>query len=156
MGQTGCTERPVSLLPVPKRCFSPPVNASHYGPHPQAIQPLASKRDRKCLAAWYCQLRNSSQQSWPAGNHGFARQYLKIVPDSWDLINDQDAISRWGKFLTVYKRPGHRVIINHAGDLIVRPSFVEASYQRKQFGEQLAAQYASEAVHARSWTPAAC
>ena len=70
-----------------------------------------------------------------AGNHSFAHHYKKMVPDSWDLINDQDAISRWGKFLTVYKRPGHRVIINHAGDLIVRPSFVEASYQRKQFGE---------------------
>ena len=28
----------------------------------------------------------------------------------------------------------HRVIINQSGDLIVRPSFVEASYQRKQFG----------------------
>ena len=30
----------------------------------------------------------------------------------------------------MYKRPGHRVIINSRGDLIVRPSYAEASVQR--------------------------
>lgn len=46
----------------------------------------------------------------------------------------QDAVARGGKFLTLYKRPGQRVIINRFGDLIVRPSFAEASYQRVLFG----------------------
>ena len=58
---------------------------------------------------------------------------------SWDLINDQDLISRHGKWLTLYKRPGKRVIINAHGDLIVRPSAVEASYQRVQCGSRCAA-----------------
>ena len=34
----------------------------------------------------------------------FAQGYQKIVPDSWDLINDQDLISRWGKLLALCKR----------------------------------------------------
>jgi len=32
---------------------------------------------------------------------------------------------RGGKLIRMYKRPGHRVIINADGDLIVRPMFVE-------------------------------
>lgn len=35
----------------------------------------------------------------------------------------------------MYKRPGHRVIINSRGDLIVRPSYAEASVQRTPGGE---------------------
>ena len=31
------------------------------------------------------------------------------------------------KFFIMYKRAGYRVIINHNGDMIVRPSAVEAS-----------------------------
>ena len=34
-----------------------------------------------------------------------------------------------GKMFVLYKRPGHRVIINMYGDMIVRPSFAEASTQ---------------------------
>ena len=34
-----------------------------------------------------------------------------------------------GKLIRMYKRPGHRVIINMDGDLIVRPTFAEASTQ---------------------------
>ncbi len=34
-----------------------------------------------------------------------------------------------GKLVRMYKRPGHRVIINMDGDLIVRPTFAEASTQ---------------------------
>ena len=48
----------------------------------------------------------------------------------------QDAVARGGKFLTLYKRPGQRVIINQYGDLIVRPGFAEASFQRVLFGGQ--------------------
>ena len=34
-----------------------------------------------------------------------------------------------GKMVLLYKRPGHRVIINMYGDMIVRPTFAEASTQ---------------------------
>ena len=40
-------------------------------------------------------------------------------------IAAQDAVTRGGKFWKLYKRPGHRVIINADGDLIVRPTFIE-------------------------------
>ena len=35
------------------------------------------------------------------------------------------------KFLVLYKRPGHRVIVNSQGDLLVRPSFIEMSLSRQ-------------------------
>ena len=38
----------------------------------------------------------------------------------------------------MYKRPGHRVVINSDGDLIVRPSFIEASVQRRLGGSSVA------------------
>ena len=47
----------------------------------------------------------------------------------------QDVVARRGKLLFMYKRPGHRVIINSRGDLIVRPSYAEASVQRVPGGE---------------------
>ena len=34
-------------------------------------------------------------------------------------------MTRGAKFCKMYKRPGHRVIINADGDLIVRPTFIE-------------------------------
>ena len=43
----------------------------------------------------------------------------------------QDAVVRSGKFVILYKRPGHRVLINAAGDLIVRPSYVESSVRQR-------------------------
>ena len=50
----------------------------------------------------------------------------------------QDAVTRGGKFWKLYKRPGHRVIINADGDLIVRPTFIEASVQRRPGGQSVA------------------
>ena len=41
----------------------------------------------------------------------------------------QDAIARAGRFWGLYKRAGHRVLINPNGDLIVRPTFIEAAVQ---------------------------
>ncbi|KIY96518.1 hypothetical protein MNEG_11444 [Monoraphidium neglectum] len=48
------------------------------------------------------------------GNHAFAQDYGRTVPDTWHVINDQDVVPRGGKFLTLYKRNGHRVIVNRA------------------------------------------
>lgn len=39
---------------------------------------------------------------------------------------DQDIVARGAKFW-LYKRGGHRVLINRMGDLIVRPNIVESS-----------------------------
>lgn len=41
----------------------------------------------------------------------------------------QDVIARAGRFLGLYKRAGQRVMINPSGDLIVRPTFIEAAAQ---------------------------
>jgi len=37
----------------------------------------------------------------------------------------QDAVVHRGKFVSLYKRPGQRVVINAAGDIAVRPDTVE-------------------------------
>ena len=42
----------------------------------------------------------------------------------------QDVVARRGKLWVLYKRSGHRVIINTRGDLIVRPTYAEANVQR--------------------------
>ncbi|KAK9817768.1 hypothetical protein WJX72_001918 [[Myrmecia] bisecta] len=71
------------------------------------------------------------------GNHAFARLYNMAVPDTWHVINGQDAVAQEGKFLVLYKRPGHRVIINIRGDLIVRPTLVEHSVRRVPGGSSV-------------------
>ena len=40
---------------------------------------------------------------------------------------DQDIVARGAKFWVLYKRGGHRVLINKMGDLVVRPNPMEAS-----------------------------
>ncbi|CAK0786084.1 hypothetical protein CVIRNUC_009297 [Coccomyxa viridis] len=72
------------------------------------------------------------------GNHSFAREYDKLVPHTWHLVNDQDAVARAPKFLCLYKKTGQRVIINHSGDMLVRPSFIETSLFKKPFGGSIA------------------
>ncbi|EIE21257.1 alpha/beta-hydrolase [Coccomyxa subellipsoidea C-169] len=59
------------------------------------------------------------------GNHAFAREFNEVAPDTWHIINDQDVVAKAPKFLILYKRAGHRVVINKMGDMIVRPSFIE-------------------------------
>ena len=45
------------------------------------------------------------------------------------LRHMQDVVPKAPKFFILYKRAGFRVIINHNGDMIVRPSAIEASVQ---------------------------
>jgi len=55
------------------------------------------------------------------GNSIFVADYNRHVPNTWHVINDQDTVSVAGKFVRMYRRTGHRVIVNERGDLIVRP-----------------------------------
>ncbi|DBA98954.1 TPA: hypothetical protein ACH3X1_014695 [Trebouxia sp. C0004] len=64
------------------------------------------------------------------GNSAFRSEYNALVPESWAVINDQDVVTRGGKMVFLYSRPGQRVLVNSRGDMIVRPSWVEASLQR--------------------------
>ncbi len=41
----------------------------------------------------------------------------------------------------MYKRPGQRVLINHTGDIIVRPSYTEVTMQQKPFGGRVGHHY---------------
>ena len=59
---------------------------------------------------------------------------MQVVPATWHVINDQDAVARAPKFLVLFKRTGQRVIINHNGDMLVRPSFIEASIHKAPGG----------------------
>lgn len=49
----------------------------------------------------------------------------------------QDVVTREGKLLFLYKRPGQRVIVDASGRLIVRPSHIEAHVQRDTAGASL-------------------
>ncbi|KAL3143143.1 hypothetical protein ABBQ38_003412 [Trebouxia sp. C0009 RCD-2024] len=71
------------------------------------------------------------------GNHAFAREYNAMVPDTWSVINDQDVVTREGKLLFLYKRPGQRVILNAAGHMMVRPTRMEASVQKTTGGQSV-------------------
>jgi len=42
----------------------------------------------------------------------------------------QDVVTRGGKFVVLYKRPGKRIILNNEGRLMVSPSSMEASIQQ--------------------------
>ncbi|CAK0769669.1 hypothetical protein CVIRNUC_003690 [Coccomyxa viridis] len=55
------------------------------------------------------------------GNHTYAREYASVVPDTWNVINDHDLVVRMGKMMCLYKRNGHRVIIDSRGSMIVQP-----------------------------------
>ena len=57
----------------------------------------------------------------------------------------QDAVPRVGKFLTLFSRPGKRVIIDYRGDVVVRPSPYEIFIRN---GESAAAHAAP-----RPWSP---
>ena len=46
----------------------------------------------------------------------------------------QDVVTREGKMLFLYKRPGQRVILNAAGHMMVRPTHMEASVQKSTGG----------------------
>ncbi|KAK9821824.1 hypothetical protein WJX74_001662 [Apatococcus lobatus] len=75
------------------------------------------------------------------GNHAYARDHAQVVPDTWGVINDQDVVARRGKLWVLYKRSGHRVIINTRGDLIVRPTYAEANVQRVPGGGSISQHY---------------
>ncbi len=42
----------------------------------------------------------------------------------------QDVVTRGSKFVFLYKQPGHRVIVNSVGHMMVSPSSIEASMQQ--------------------------
>ena len=56
---------------------------------------------------------------------------------SSSALHLQDMVARACKFVVLFKRPGHRVIINARGDMLVRPSFMEISTQRAGIGAAL-------------------
>ncbi|KAL0042227.1 hypothetical protein WJX77_006708 [Trebouxia sp. C0004] len=82
------------------------------------------------------------------GNHAFAREYNAMVPDTWSLINDQDVVTREGKMLFLYKRPGQRVILNAAGHMMVRPTHMEASVQKSVGGQSVRHHMLTNYMHA--------
>ncbi|KAL3149444.1 hypothetical protein ABBQ32_002237 [Trebouxia sp. C0010 RCD-2024] len=82
------------------------------------------------------------------GNHAFARDYNRVVPDTWSIINDQDVVTRGGKFLFLYKRPGKRVIVNDFGHFIVAPNSIEASIQQSAGGQSVDHHFLTSYHHA--------
>ena len=48
--------------------------------------------------------------------------------------NVQDVVTRGGKLLYLYKRPGKRVIVNDFGHMMVCPTLIEATLQQNTAG----------------------
>ena len=62
---------------------------------------------------------------------------------SWCL---QDVVTRGGKFLFLYKRPGKRVIVNDFGHFIVAPNSIEASIQQNTVGTYQSHRYLQSSI----------
>jgi Lipase (class 3) len=92
---------------------------------------LVSNHERSCRAR-RCELRPDQVSVYTfgcprIGNCALAREYEATVPDTWHVINDRDVVTQALKVLGWYKRAGQRVLVYARGDMIVRPTLVEAS-----------------------------
>ncbi|GMH46106.1 hypothetical protein BSKO_14070 [Bryopsis sp. KO-2023] len=96
-----------------------------------AVASLAAFDIARYVGVPMCCIRCYTFGAPRTGNHAFAREYNALVPDTWHIINDQDYVTRTLKFIRMYKRHGHRVIINAGGDMIVKPSFLEISVLKR-------------------------
>ena len=47
----------------------------------------------------------------------------------------QDVVTRGGKFVFLYKRPGRRVMLNAFGQMMVAPTLLETSVRRSTTGK---------------------
>lgn len=56
----------------------------------------------------------------------------------------QDVVTREGKLLFLYKRPGQRVIVNAAGHVMVRPTHMEASVQKSTGGMPISSRHCQQ------------
>ncbi|KAK9803205.1 hypothetical protein WJX73_003153 [Symbiochloris irregularis] len=63
------------------------------------------------------------------GDAAFQQGYNSLVPDTWHIIHDRDVVTRMGKFWVLGKRPGHRVLIDLHGGMLVRPTALEVQVQ---------------------------
>ena len=91
-----------------------------------------------CMSHHYClHTLHVCKLVQPTGLHRPAAVYqLAAMHTAYAVLNAiQDAIARAPKFLCLYKKTGQRVIINHGGDMLVRPSFIETSLIKKPFGK---------------------
>ena len=74
------------------------------------------------------------------GSHDTRRLQMNFLiwqaetDDILTFFADQDIVSRSAKFILLYKRSEHRVLINRLGDLLVRPRAIEASLRLTPFG----------------------
>jgi hypothetical protein len=57
------------------------------------------------------------------GNKAFAYEYNGMIPNHFGVISGQDPVARQPK--GYYKRVGDRVLIDTAGNIIVRPTYLE-------------------------------
>ena len=78
----------------------------------------------------HCRFLVSGSPWWL--EHLLAQSFSSLRLCSEDLWfpDPQDFVTRGGKFLFLYKRPGNRVILNAGGHMMVSPSALEASVQQ--------------------------
>eukprot|EP00963_Diacronema_lutheri_P004856 scaffold360_cov374-Pavlova_lutheri.AAC.73 len=71
------------------------------------------------------------------GNKYAAREFERLVPDLWNVVNNVDVVVFSGKLFALYSHPGLRVLIDSKGDILVRPSVLEVALRHFFFTERL-------------------
>ncbi|GMH45957.1 hypothetical protein BSKO_13921 [Bryopsis sp. KO-2023] len=64
------------------------------------------------------------------GNMAFVREYNLAIYDTWQLVNGNDMVPTMPEFGSLFAHVGKRVIINHSGDIILNPLFIENNLNR--------------------------
>jgi len=71
------------------------------------------------------------------GNKYAAREFERLVPALWNVVNNVDMVVFSGKLFKMYNHPGLRVLIDSKGDILVRPSVLELALRHFFFTERI-------------------
>lgn len=71
------------------------------------------------------------------GNKYAAREFERLVPVLWNVVNNVDMVVFSGKLFKMYNHPGLRVLIDSKGDILVRPSVLELALRHFFFTERI-------------------
>ena len=61
------------------------------------------------------------------GNAAFTADFDRRISDCWHIVHEP--VPKTGKFVCLFRKPGHRVIINQAGEMAVSPNPLEIRLQ---------------------------
>lgn len=72
---------------------------------------------------------------------------MRVLLPRSSTVSMQDVVTRGGKLLYLYKRPGKRVIVNDSGHMMVGPSMLEFTLQQNTAGVPLCSRVTACITH---------